>query len=50
MEEIKERLELLIEDFENNDDMSKTELLSALHKLKTEIEDYNLKYEGDVDY
>jgi hypothetical protein len=50
MEEIQERLELLIEDFENNDDISKTELLSALYKLKTEIEDYNLKYEGDVDY
>jgi len=50
MEEIQERLELLIDDFEDNDDMSKTELLSALYKLKTEIEDYNLKYERDVDY
>ena len=50
MEEIQSQIERLIDDFENDDDMSKTELLSALYKLKTEIEDYNLKYEEDVDY
>tara|TARA_B100001059_G_C17362372_1_gene345715 strand:- start:377 stop:535 length:159 start_codon:yes stop_codon:yes gene_type:complete len=50
MEEIQERLELIIDDFENHDDISKAELLSSLYKLKTEIEDYNLKYEEDVDY
>ena len=47
MEEIQERLELLIDDFEDNDDMSKTELLSALYKLKTDIEDYNFRHERD---
>ena len=50
MEEIQNQIERLIDDFENDDDMSNAELLSALYKLKTEIEDYNLKYEENVDY
>ena len=30
--------------------ITKTEILEALYKIKSEIEDHNLKYEEETDY
>jgi len=47
MEEIQNQVERLIEDVERDESMTNAELISALYKLKEEIEDYNLnKNEG----
>ena len=45
MEEIQEQLERLIDDIERDSQMTKSEIILALYKLKEEIEDYNLKRE-----
>ena len=42
MEEIQSQLETLIDDVERDENMTNVDLLSALYKLKEEIEDYNL--------
>ena len=47
MEEIQNQLEALIDDVERDEKMTRSDLIAALYKLKTEIEDYNLgKEEG----
>ena len=45
MEEIQNQLERLIDDVERDENMTNAELISALYKLKEEIEDYNLERE-----
>ena len=42
MEEIQNQLETLIDDVERDDTLTNVDILSALYKLKSEIEDYNL--------
>ena len=42
MEEIQSQLETLIDDIERDENMTNADLISALYKLKEEIEDYNL--------
>ena len=47
MEEIQNQLETLIDDVERDETMTRSDLISALYKLKEQIEDYNLdKDEG----
>ena len=43
MEEIQNQLERLIDDVERDEKMSRADIISALYKLKEEIEDYNLQ-------
>jgi len=50
MEEIQEQVERLIEEIEGDGGITTTETLETLYKIKTDIEDYNLKYEEKVDY
>ena len=45
MERIQEQLERIIDEIESDSQMTKDEILSALNKLKIEIEDYNLNRE-----
>ena len=45
MEEIQSQVERLIDDMERDENMSNEDLLIALYKLKTDIEDYNLQRE-----
>ena len=42
MDEIQNQLETLIDYVERDDTMTRTDIISALYKLKEEIEDYNL--------
>jgi|TARA_B100000282_G_scaffold27149_1_gene17674 hypothetical protein len=42
MEEIQNQLEILIDDIERDETMTRSDLISALYKLKEQIEDYNL--------
>ena len=42
MNEIQNLLETLIDDVERDETMTKTDIVLALYKLKSEIEDYNL--------
>ena len=42
MEEIQNQVERLIDDVERDEKMTNADLLSALYKIKEEIEDYNL--------
>ena len=42
MEEIQEQVERLIEEIENDSNITVVEISEALYKLKTEVEDYNL--------
>jgi len=46
MEEIQNQVERLIDDVERDETMTKDDIVSALSKLKEEIEDYNLRREG----
>ena len=46
MEEIQNKLEALIDDIERDETMTNDDIISALYKLKEEIEDYNLGREG----
>ena len=51
MEEIQNQLEVLIDDVERDEKMSRADLITALYKLKEEIEDYNLqKDEGTLNW
>ena len=43
-------IEELIDDIERDHAITKTEILEALYKIKSEIEDHNLKYEEETDY
>ena len=43
MEEIQEQLERIIDDIERDSQLTKDEIHDALLKLKTEIEDYQLR-------
>lgn len=45
MEEIQNQLEMLIDDVERDEKMTNSDLIAALHKLKNDIEDYNLQRE-----
>ena len=47
MEEIQEQVGRLIDDMERDENMSNEDLLMALYKLKTDIEDYNFRHERD---
>jgi hypothetical protein len=47
MEEIQNQVERLIDDMERDENMSNEDLLMALYKLKTDIEDYNFQHERD---
>ena len=42
MEEIQEQLEILIDNIEEDSQLTKDEILHTLIKLKAKIEDYNL--------
>ena len=50
MDPILENIEELIDDIERDHAITKTEILEALYKIKSEIEDHNLKYEEETDY
>ena len=50
MENLINLVEELIDDIERDHAITKTEILEALYKIKGEMEDYNLKYEGETDY
>ena len=50
MEEIQNQLETLIDDVERDDTMTKTDIITALYKLKEEIEDYNLQKEEGLQW
>jgi len=45
MEDIQNQLEALIDDVERDEKMTNSDLITALYKLKNEIEDYNLQRE-----
>ena len=45
MEQILEKLEVLIDDIERDENLTKDEIYLALTMLKSEIEDYNLERE-----
>jgi len=47
MEEIQDQVGRLIEDMEGDDNMSNEDLLMALYKLKTDIEDYTFRHESE---
>ena len=47
MEEIQNQLEVLIDDVERDEKMTRSDLIAALYKLKSEIEDYNLQREEE---
>ena len=42
MDEVQDQIETLIDDVERDDTLTNVDILSALYKLKSEIEDYNL--------
>ena len=50
MEEIQNQLETLIDDVERDENMSKTDIISLLYKLKEEIEDYNFGREEGLQW
>ena len=52
MEQILEKLEVLIDDIERDENLTKDDIHNALSKLKEEIEDYNLRREegGDLQW
>ena len=50
MEEIQEQVERLIEEIENDSNITVVEIAEALYKLKTEIEDYNLGKDGGLQW
>ena len=45
MENIQEQVERLIEEIENDSNITVVEIAEALYKLKTEMEDYILRQE-----
>jgi hypothetical protein len=52
MEEIQEQVENLIEEIENDSNITTVEISEALYKLKTDIEEYIIKQEegGDLQW
>ena len=50
MEEIQNQLETLIDDVERDETMTRSDLISALYKIKEEIEDYNLGREEGLQW
>tara|TARA_R100001082_G_C4212714_1_gene95776 strand:+ start:271 stop:435 length:165 start_codon:yes stop_codon:yes gene_type:complete len=50
MEEIQNQLEVLIDDIERDEKMSRSDLILALNKLKEQIEDYNLGREEGLQW
>ena len=50
MEEIQEQIERLIEEIENDSNITVVEIAEALYKLKSEIEDYNLGKEDSLQW
>jgi len=50
MNEIQDQLERLIDDVERDENMTNAELISALFRLKEEIEDYNLGREEGLQW
>ena len=46
MEQILEKLEVLIDDIERDENLTKYEIHTALSILKSEIEDYNIEKGG----
>ena len=45
MEEIQNQLETLIDDVERDENITNSDIVLALYKLKEQIEDYNLRRE-----
>ena len=45
MEEIQNQIEVLIDDVERDEKMSRADIIATLYKLKEQIEDYNLQRE-----
>ena len=45
MEELQEQVERLIDEIENDSDITVVEISEALYKLKTEMEEYIIKQE-----
>ena len=52
MEQILEKLETLIDDIERDSQLTRDEIIKTLNKLKTEIEDYQLRRDegGDLQW
>ena len=50
MEEIQNQLERLIDDVERDENITNVEIIAALYKLKSEIEDYNLQQEEGLQW
>tara|TARA_B100000287_G_scaffold373878_1_gene373329 strand:- start:706 stop:870 length:165 start_codon:yes stop_codon:yes gene_type:complete len=50
MDEIQNQLELLIDDVERDENITNVEIIAALYKLKSEIEDYNLQQEEGLQW
>jgi hypothetical protein len=50
MEEIQNYLEVLIDDVEGDEKMSRADIIIALYKLKEQIEDYNLGREEGLQW
>ena len=50
MDEIQKQVERLIDDVERDSTMTKTDIITALYKLKEEIEDYNLQKEEGLSW
>ena len=50
MDEIQNLLETLIDDVERDETMTRSDLISALYKIKEEIEDYNLQKEEGLQW
>ena len=50
MDIILEKLEVLIDDIERDENLTKADIISALYKLKEEIEDYNLGREEGLQW
>ena len=50
MEEIQNQIETLIDDVERDENMTRSDLISALYKLKEQIEDFNLQKEEGLQW
>ena len=50
MEQLQEQLERIIDDIESDEKITNEEILSSLHRLKSEMEDYTLGREGDIQW
>ena len=50
MNKIKNLIENLIDDIERDHEISKSEILTELYKIKQEAEDYQLNQDENLDY